>query len=86
MSKPEVTAGGTAFRDIIAAGTPVVWDGAMGSNLYEQGILHTRAFEECNLTATASSPFQPVVLRASIHRVLFAMFPPGLRAASSPET
>ena len=28
-------------------------DGAMGSTLYEQGILHTRAFEECNLTAAA---------------------------------
>ena len=25
----------------------------MGSTLYEQGILHTRAFEECNLTAAA---------------------------------
>jgi len=34
-------------------GTPVVFDGAMGSTLYEQGILHTRAFEECNLTAAA---------------------------------
>jgi len=34
-------------------GKPVVFDGAMGSNLYEQGILHTRAFEECNLTAAS---------------------------------
>ena len=25
----------------------------MGSSLYEQGILHTRAFEECNITAAA---------------------------------
>lgn len=34
-------------------GKPVVFDGAMGSSLYEQGILHTRAFEECNITAAA---------------------------------
>jgi len=47
------TPGGTAFREVIAEGTPVVFDGAMGSTLYEQGILHTRAFEECNITAAA---------------------------------
>ena len=37
----------------LAQGKPVVLDGAMGSTLYEQGILHTRAFEECNLNAAA---------------------------------
>ena len=34
-------------------GKPVVFDGAMGSTLYEEGILHTRAFEECNISAAA---------------------------------
>ncbi|KAJ1479423.1 Homocysteine S-methyltransferase [Baffinella frigidus] len=50
MDKPAVTPGGKAFRDIVVAGTPVVWDGAMGTMLYEQGVLTTRAFEECNIT------------------------------------
>ena len=30
------TDGGKAFRDILAAGTPVVFDGGMGTSLYEQ--------------------------------------------------
>lgn len=46
---PEQTAGAKAFRDIIQSKKPVVFDGAMGTSLYEQGVLHTRAFEECNL-------------------------------------
>ena len=42
-----------AYELTHAQGKPVVVDGAMGSTLYEQGILHTRAFEECNLNAAA---------------------------------
>jgi hypothetical protein len=35
-SKMQQTDGGKAFRDILAAGTPVVFDGGMGTSLYEQ--------------------------------------------------
>ena len=30
------TEGARRFRDILAAGTPVVFDGGMGTSLYEQ--------------------------------------------------
>ncbi len=30
------TDGGKTFRDILAAGTPIVFDGGMGTSLYEQ--------------------------------------------------
>ena len=37
MTQPAMqTEGGKAFRDILAAGTPVVFDGGMGTSLYEQ--------------------------------------------------
>mmetsp|Transcript_3846 Transcript_3846/g.11456 ORF Transcript_3846/g.11456 Transcript_3846/m.11456 type:complete len:668 (+) Transcript_3846:95-2098(+) len=42
---------GEGFRALLKANAPVVFDGAMGSALYEQGWLHTRAFEEANLQA-----------------------------------
>ena len=37
----------------LSQGKPVVLDGGIGTTLYEQGILHTRAFEEANLTSAA---------------------------------
>ena len=57
---PAQTPGGKRFRDILAAGTPIVFDGGMGTSLYEQGVLTTRAFEEANLTS-ASKVLPPTV-------------------------
>jgi homocysteine S-methyltransferase len=37
------------FADAIAAG-PLLFDGAMGSLLYERGVLHTRSYDELNLS------------------------------------
>ena len=48
-----------ALAEAIAAG-PVLLDGAMGSLLYERGILHTRSYDELNLS-------QPNLIR-SVHR------------------
>lgn len=36
MAPPEETAGAAAFRKVIADKTPLVFDGAMGTELYEQ--------------------------------------------------
>jgi methionine synthase / methylenetetrahydrofolate reductase(NADPH) len=38
-----------SFADAIAAG-PLLFDGAMGSLLYERGVLHTRSYDELNLS------------------------------------
>src|SRR5436190_12526330 len=40
----------------LAAG-PLLFDGAMGSLLYERGVLHTRSYDELNLS-------QPELIRA----------------------
>lgn len=37
------------LADALAAG-PLLFDGAMGSLLYERGVLHTRSYDELNLT------------------------------------
>jgi homocysteine S-methyltransferase len=46
------------IADAIAAG-PLLFDGAMGSLLYERGVLHTRSYDELNLS-------QPDLIR-SVH-------------------
>jgi len=55
--------GGAAVRptlaEAIAAG-PLLLDGAMGSLLYERGVLHTRSYDELNLS-------QPELIR-TVHR------------------
>lgn len=48
-----------SFADAIASG-PLLVDGAMGSLLYERGVLHTRSYDELNLA-------QPELVR-TIHR------------------
>src|ERR1043165_4744661 len=47
------------IADAIAAG-PLLLDGAMGSLLYERGVLHTRSYDELNLS-------QPELIR-TVHR------------------
>jgi homocysteine S-methyltransferase len=47
------------LADAIAAG-PLLLDGAMGSLLYERGVLHTRSYDELNLS-------QPELIR-TVHR------------------
>jgi methionine synthase I (cobalamin-dependent)/5,10-methylenetetrahydrofolate reductase len=51
--------GRPSFAEAIAAG-PVLLDGAMGSLLYERGVLHTRSYDELNLS-------QPELIR-TVHR------------------
>lgn len=46
----EMSVGGKLFMELVKSGVPVVFDGAMGSALYAEGRLHTRAFEEANLS------------------------------------
>src|SRR3954451_518695 len=53
MTKPE------SLPDALAAG-PLLLDGAMGSLLYERGVLHTRSYDELNLS-------QPDLISA-VHR------------------
>src|SRR3954471_4585115 len=53
MTKPE------SLPDALAAG-PLLLDGAMGSLLYERGVLHTRSYDELNLS-------QPELIR-TVHR------------------
>jgi homocysteine S-methyltransferase len=48
-----------ALADALAAG-PLLLDGAMGSLLYERGVLHTRSYDELNLS-------QPELIR-TVHR------------------
>jgi methionine synthase I (cobalamin-dependent)/5,10-methylenetetrahydrofolate reductase len=48
-----------SLADAIAAG-PLLLDGAMGSLLYERGVLHTRSYDELNLS-------QPELI-ATVHR------------------
>src|SRR5262252_3361119 len=40
----------TTLAEAIASG-PVLLDGAMGSLLYERGVLHTRSYDELNLSS-----------------------------------
>ena len=47
------------FREALAAG-PLLFDGAMGSLLYERGVFLTRSFDELNLS-------QPEIV-AQVHR------------------
>ena len=47
------------LADALAAG-PLLFDGAMGSLLYERGVLHTRSYDELNLS-------QPELIR-TVHR------------------
>src|SRR3954468_8476293 len=47
------------LAEAIAAG-PILLDGAMGSLLYERGVLHTRSYDELNLS-------QPELIR-TVHR------------------
>ncbi|HEY1554479.1 MAG TPA: bifunctional homocysteine S-methyltransferase/methylenetetrahydrofolate reductase [Kofleriaceae bacterium] len=49
----------TDFAEAIASG-PLLLDGAMGSLLYERGVLHTRSYDELNLA-------QPDLIKA-VHR------------------
>jgi methionine synthase / methylenetetrahydrofolate reductase(NADPH) len=49
----------TSFLDTLVT-SPMLVDGAMGSLLYERGVLHTRSYEELNLS-------QPELIR-SVHR------------------
>ena len=48
-----------SLAEAIAAG-PILLDGAMGSLLYERGVLHTRSYDELNLS-------QPELIR-TVHR------------------
>src|SRR5919106_4361832 len=48
MERSEMTKSG-AFLDALRAGG-LVFDGAMGTSLYEQGILYTRCFDELNVS------------------------------------
>ncbi len=41
------------FREALAAGTPLLFDGATGTELYKRGIFINRCFEEANLTNRA---------------------------------
>src|SRR5207245_2101785 len=50
----------SAFLDRLAAGTPVLFDGAMGTQLYGRGIPYERCFDELNL-------LQPDLVQA-VHR------------------
>jgi homocysteine S-methyltransferase len=50
------------FLEALADG-PLLFDGAMGSLLYERGVLHTRSYDELNLS-------QPALVR-KIHREYF---------------
>ncbi|HRC54799.1 MAG TPA: homocysteine S-methyltransferase family protein, partial [Kofleriaceae bacterium] len=49
----------TSFLETLAK-SPLLVDGAMGSLLYERGVLHTRSYEELNLS-------QPELIRG-VHR------------------
>src|SRR5207302_6410000 len=49
----------TTLAQAIASG-PLLLDGAMGSLLYERGVLHTRSYDELNLS-------QPELIR-TVHR------------------
>jgi homocysteine S-methyltransferase len=49
----------------LADGGPMLLDGAMGSLLYERGVLHTRSYDELNLS-------QPALIRAVHHDYVLA--------------
>src|SRR5688572_15019139 len=51
-----------SFLDALAQG-PLLFDGAMGSLLYERGVLHTRSYDELNLS-------QPDLIRRVHHDYL----------------
>jgi homocysteine S-methyltransferase len=48
-TQPPPFATAATFADKLAAG-PLLLDGAMGSLLYERGVLHTRSYDELNLS------------------------------------
>jgi methionine synthase / methylenetetrahydrofolate reductase(NADPH) len=54
----------SAFLDRLGAGTPILFDGAMGTELYAQGIPYERCFDELNL-------LQPDLVQA-VHRAYIA--------------
>lgn len=37
------------FRDVIATGRPLLFDGAIGTELYKRGMFINRCFEETNV-------------------------------------
>src|SRR5207253_10132275 len=39
----------SAFFDRLATGTPILFDGGMGTQLYAQGVPYERCFDELNL-------------------------------------
>src|SRR3979490_1703816 len=54
----------SAFLDRLHQGTPILFDGGMGTQLYAQGIPYERCFDELNL-------LQPDLVQ-SIHRAYIA--------------
>src|ERR1700687_4301507 len=54
----------SAFFDRLATGTPILFDGGMGTELYAQGVPYERCFDELNL-------LQPDLVRA-VHRAYIA--------------
>jgi len=54
----------SAFFDRLATGTPILFDGGMGTQLYAQGVPYERCFDELNL-------LQPDVVQA-VHRAYIA--------------
>jgi hypothetical protein len=63
--KVEQTAGGSAFREIIESKKPVVFDGAMGTTLYEQVLL----FKACSdVSVPTETLLQTVSMEKRPHR------------------
>src|ERR1700694_4916676 len=54
----------SAFFDRLATGTPILFDGGMGTQLYAQGVPYERCFDELNL-------LQPDLVQA-VHRAYIA--------------
>src|ERR1700730_17312189 len=54
----------SAFFDRLSTGTPILFDGAMGTQLYAQGVPYERCFDELNL-------LQPDLVQA-VHRAYIA--------------
>src|SRR6202048_3766070 len=54
----------SAFFDRLATGTPILFDGGMGTELYAQGVPYERCFDELNL-------LQPDLVQA-VHRAYIA--------------
>src|ERR1043165_5321325 len=54
----------SAFLERLSTGTPILFDGAMGTQLYAQGVPYERCFDELNL-------LQPDLVQA-VHRAYIA--------------